>query len=279
MIDWLARAPGGLAHSLLHRPYVFLPFAAFLFLAVRQLGRWRALRMAAGGYALAWLSELASIHTGFPYGRYEYLHDALEGDLLVLGVPFFDSLSYTFLTYFGWRTATLLGSRVRAPGSAARGPLARLDLRLEERPDVRRGPRVLLLTAFLTTWIDVVVDPVSHLGERWFLGRIYRYPTPGAYFDVPFSNFLGWLFVTAAIGAWYQWIDRRGDAHPARGARELPGQALLGPALYFCIVAFALTMTFALGELHMGLCGVFVQLPVLVWTVFRLRDRDLRVPG
>ena len=45
--------------------------------------------------------------------------------------------------------------------------------------------------ALLMTWLDVVIDPLTVHGDRWFLGRIYYYPEGGAYFGVPLAISLG----------------------------------------------------------------------------------------
>jgi putative membrane protein len=86
--------------------------------------------------------------------------------------------------------------------------------------------------------LDVVIDPVAVMGERWFLGRIFYYPDGGRYFGVPLSNFAGWWIVgTAGIGT-YLWLA--GDA-----AGRRPGR---GVALYYAVLAFNLAVTAWLGE-------------------------------
>ena len=61
-----------------------------------HLGARRTLLMTVVGYWIAWLSEFSSIHNGFPYGLYHYLRDPALEEVWVFGVPFFDSVSYTF---------------------------------------------------------------------------------------------------------------------------------------------------------------------------------------
>ncbi len=264
-MDWFASAPAKLLGSVVHRPYVFLFLAAYLVLATAHLGAWRVLRMTAVGYVVAWASEFTSIHVGFPYGLYRYLEPALENDLMVFGVPFFDSLSYTFLAYFAWAGALYL-----------RGPLhvrRPADVQIAERLAVRRSPATLLLAAFLMTWMDVAVDPVSNLGDRWFLGKIYAYESQGAHFGVPLSNYFGWLLTGALIVAAYQRIDRAGDEFDARGERRLYAQGLFGPATYCAVVTFALSVTFAIGEERLGWTGLLLQAPVVLAFAGRLLAR------
>jgi uncharacterized membrane protein len=52
------------------RPYVFIFLACYLILAAWQFGVGRALAFLGVGYLTAWLAELSSIHTGFPFGRW-----------------------------------------------------------------------------------------------------------------------------------------------------------------------------------------------------------------
>jgi putative membrane protein len=264
----LSEAAAALAHSVVHRPYAFVLFGAYLVVATWHLGRRRVLWMSVAGYAIAWASESASIRWGIPYGRYRYLEDALEGDLLVLGVPFFDSLSYTFLAYFGWGTALLLAS----PVVRRRG----LDVQIAETLERRRSPRVLLLSAWLATWLDVVVDPVAARGERWFLGKIYAYAEPGVHHGVPLSNYAGWFVTTLCIVSAYQAIDRAVGETPARGQRRVRAQGLLPALGYLAIAAFGIGVAFAIGEPALGVGGVLVQLPVSVWLAFRCFSPEAR---
>lgn len=266
-MDGLIQVPVELAHSLIARPYAFAPFAVFLLLASWHLGLRRTLWMALVGYLIAWASEFSSIHVGFPYGLYHYRSDALRGDLCIFGVPFFDSLSYVFLAYFAWTSALLLVSPIVHRGG--------LDVQVAETRGRRRSFGVLLLSAWLMTWLDVVVDPVACRGDRWFLGQIHTYAVPGGYFGVPFTNFAGWFLVGNLIVFAYQRIDEHCDGgHSAldRLEQRVRAQALLGPAMYFAIVAFALVISYSIGELAMFWSGLFVQCPVLTWMIARIFD-------
>ena len=90
------------------RPYVFVFLSAYLWLATWHLGLGRTLIYLVFGYTVAWLSEVSSIHTGFPYGVYIYIPATRAQELWVLGVPFMDSLSYVFLSYASYSLALLL---------------------------------------------------------------------------------------------------------------------------------------------------------------------------
>lgn len=107
--------------------------------------------------------------------------------------------------------------------------------------------------------------PVALSGDRWFLGRIYEYPEPGLYFGVPLTNFPGWAvvgFVTIAI---FQQIDRALAAEPTLGRGVKPIQC--GVIRYYPILVFNLSMTFAIGEMLLGITGVLLYIPI-TWMVF-----------
>jgi len=266
-MNGLFQVPAELAHSLVTRPYAFAPFAVFLLVASWHLGMRRVLWMSLVGYLVAWVSEFSSIHGGFPYGLYAYRSAALQGDLRVFGVPFFDSLSYVFLAYFAWASALFLTMPLVYRGA--------FDVQLAETRVRRRSFGVLLVAAWLMTWLDVVVDPVACRGERWFLGQIHAYADAGAYFGVPFTNFAGWFLVGNLIVFAYQRIDELFDGAPTRLDRfeqRVTAQALLGPLMYFAIVAFALAIAWSIGETGLLWSSVFVQLPVLVWMLARFFD-------
>ena len=120
-------------------------------------------------------------------------------ELFVSNVPFFDSLSFPFLAYASFCLARwALG---QAHGWA---------------PAALAGALMMLL--------DVVVDPLAVLGDRWFLGRVFYYAEPGIYFGVPLSNFAGWFLVGWVIVGGYLWVaGRRPRAlgSPLGGSRPL----------------------------------------------------------
>src|SRR5229473_101235 len=116
-------------------------------------------------------------------------------------------------------------------------PLAREggDLRLLDTWRIRRAPRVCMLAALFMVMVDMIVDPLSVRGDRWFLGRIFWYDPPGPHFGVPISNYLGWYFVAAINIAIFQWLDsllNRGGRKPYGATAAFPLRAILGPILY-----------------------------------------------
>jgi uncharacterized membrane protein len=242
-----------LGGTLALRPYVFVFLGVYLWLATWHLGLGRTLIYLLGGYGVAWLSEVASINTGFPYGVYIYIPASRGQELWVLGVPFMDSLSYVFLSYSSYSLALLLlAARTGANGREA------------APADWKASLATVMLAAVLFVSLDVIIDPLALRGYRWFLGQIYGYPEPGIYFGIPLSNFAGWLLVGMVMIALLQRLDlwSRQANRPAWGQRRFAGAAYLGSGLYVGVLLFNLSLTFYIGETLLGLVGVFIYLPL-----------------
>lgn len=172
------------------RPYVLVFLAFFLVVSGAERGWKRTLFWGVSGTFLGWLAEYSSIRNGFPFGGYTYHNESFPRELWLGGVPFFASISFAFLTYFGYSAACTFLSPLR---------WTRSDLQRVEDPAIANSWHALLLAAGVTTWLDLVTDPVAHLGEYWFLGDLYRYHVDGLHLHIPLSNYLGWLFTSVCI--------------------------------------------------------------------------------
>jgi putative membrane protein len=250
------------------RPYVFIFLASFLFIAVINFGLRTTLLFAAITYAVSLASEWSSVHNGFPFGLYHYVEATRGRELWVFGVPFMDSLSFTFLSFASYSVALLLSSPLYRRG---------WDLRLLDTRRIRRAPRVWLMASLFMVMIDWVVDPLSVLGDRWFLGRIFWYDPPGPHFGVPISNYLGWYLVAAITIMIFIRLDsivNRQKAKPYGAVPSFPSRAMLGPALYLGIVCFGITMLFRIGASEIGWASVFVYLPFLTLAAHILTRSD-----
>lgn len=218
---------------LLNRSYVFLFLLAYLYLAIRNKGMRWTFAFLICGYAIALLSEGMSIRTGFPYGWYVYLYQNIEPQSLVWGVPFWDSISYVFLSYAGLGLAEYVTWTKPYPSRFM----------------------IIFLAALFTVILDMVIDPIAHMGGRWFLGEIYYYPHPGFYFDVPVSNFLGWFGVSALIAG-------VGLGLRAIFRKDSTKKDIFSPLFYFAIFVFNLGITIFLQEWLLLLCDVLlISLP------------------
>ena len=245
------------------RPYVFVFLAVCLLAGMLQFGLKRTLGFIAGGYLLVFCAEYSSTRTGFPFGFYYYIDTTRQQELWISNVPFMDSLSFTFLAYASYTTALCLCS-----------PLwrTRCDVQIVDTKAIRRSPAVLTLAVLFFVLSDVVIDPLTLRGSRWFLGQIYGYYAEGIYFGVPLANFLGWGIVGIALVTWHRLLDGVFWPRPQRrrdwGVCWVPGRGLLGPLLYLGVYGFNVYMTFAIEEYLLGLVDLFLLLPVLVlaWT-------------
>ena len=259
-MEWLTLLFG----TILLRPYVFLFLAVYLIIAILNMGVIRSVVFTVLAYTIAFLSEYSSTRNGFPYGFYSYIETTRNQELWISNVPFMDSLSYSFLVYVAYTMALFLWSPLR---------INRWDIRLIESERVRRSLKVVFSGAIFFMLMDVIIDPVAFLGDRWFLGKIYTYKEQGAYFNIPLTNFAGWLFVGTAILYSFTRLDGWLARTFPHKLREVPAQALLGPGLYFGVLLFNLTVTFYIREWALGACGVALVL-VLTW----LLDRKIRNP-
>jgi Carotenoid biosynthesis protein len=184
---------------LLSRWYAFGPWVLVIALIWRQYGWRRALAVALGGWLIAFAAEWASTAgPGIPFGTYSYRGPGLLHDWRILGVPLFDSLSFTWLAFCTYKLSGALGAR---------------------------GARRLLLAALAMVAIDVVVDPVALRGASWWLGAIYSYAHGAAvWYGVSALNYLGWLVVGMALQLWLGfWLSRPRDP----SGLEVPISALL----------------------------------------------------
>lgn len=219
------------------------------------------------GYLIAFGSEWLSINTGFPYGWYYYIDTTSSRELWVAGVPFFDSLSYVFLSYCSYSTALFIIS----PLKAWRWNIVTLETRR-----LRRSFAALLLGSFLQTFLDIVIDPVALQGKRWFLGQIYGYREAGIHFGVPLSNYAGWLLTSFCLIAALQLIDVRRLDETASGLVSIPFHSLIGPTLYLSVLIFNIAMTLIIGERFMALCGVLMYtLPLVIAVTLAVRRVNL----
>jgi putative membrane protein len=240
------------------RPYVFIFLASFLAIAIVNFGLRTTLLFTILTYAVSLACEWSSVHNGFPFGLYHYLDGTRGREIWVAGVPLMDSLSFTFLGFASYTLALLVASPLYRRG---------LDLRLLDTWRIRRAPRVWMMAALFMVMVDMVVDPLSVRGDRWFLGKIFWYDPPGPHFGVPISNYLGWFFVAAFAIAIFQLLDgwlNRGAAKPAGALPAFPSRALLGPMLYAGIVVFGISMLFAIGARDIAWASVFIYLPFAV---------------
>jgi putative membrane protein len=190
-------------------------------------------------WGVAFLSEFSATRNGFPFGRYVYIDDTRTRELWISNVPFWDSLSFVFLSYFAWRVAAAVRDAVR--------------------PETKwLEPATAVLGGFLMMLLDVVIDPVTLLGDRWFLGRIYYYPNGGPYFGVTLENFAGWWFVGTVTILLFQALCRMKWLGAERFGAWTRAQSWAAFGVYSGVFFFNLAVTAYVGAwtLFATSCGV-----------------------
>ena len=239
------------------RPYVFVFFGVYVVIAVATVGWKRTWLYTALAFLIAFVCEYTSSHgdLGIPFGVYRYIETTRERELWIAGIPFMDSLSFTFLSFISYRLAIMLvPPRGLAGDSSTRWLTA-------------------VAAGFLMMYLDIIIDPVTLQGSRWFLGDLYYYPNGGPYFGVTIWNFMGWFVVCFIIVRAYVILERRLPGGRG-GERTSYFIRSLAPALlYFSIMTFNLWVTFRIGEKAMGWTGVLLCAPLAAAVLYSIRKR------
>lgn len=236
--------------TVIHRPYVYAFFVCFLFFSFKHLRVKGTLVFLVLAYLVAYGSEFSATRNGFPFGMYVYLDETRVRELWISNIPFWDSLSFVFLSYFSWIVAAS-ALRPADPDSAL------------------SSPKSAFLGGFLMMLLDVVIDPLTLLGDRWFLGKIYYYPYGGSYFGVTLTNFLGWWFVGSAVIFLFQRLRMKRNPLPRFAARGALG-------VYAGVFLFNLAITAWIREwpLLAASTGITIAtLSALLWAHRRTGER------
>ena len=249
--------------TVLLRPYVFIFLAVYLTIAILNMGVLRSLFFTVLAYSIAFLCEYSSTRNGFPFGFYTYIDTTRDQELWISNVPFMDSLSFSFLIYVSYTLSLLLWAPLIKKG---------WDIRLGEIGPIKHSFKVIASASILCMLMDVIIDPIAFLGDQWFLGKIYFYREPGEYFHIPLTNFAGWLFVSATTLICFAAFNSLLDHKIPLKTKQITGQALLGPGLYFGVLAFNLGVTFYIGEFLLGVWGIFFTSGVLSLVGFKIRN-------
>lgn len=253
----LAETAALLWGTVVHRPYVYAFLGCFLVFAGYQLGWRRTMTFTVATWLLAFGAEYSSTRNGFPFGAYRYFDETRTRELWISNVPFWDSLSFVFLSYFSLALAAALLSPAE---ERARGSASGL-----------RHPAAPLLGGALMMLLDVVIDPVTLQGDKWFLGRIYEYPARGFYFGVTAANFAGWFLVGAAS----QWLFQRCVAllpwcrGPYRAVHPRFAWGIF--AVYAGVFSFNLGVTIWIGDHRLASASAAVTAITLGAIALRLR--------
>lgn len=226
------------------RWYVTLFGLTFLWFAVRDLGWRKTLGYTAIALVVGGLAENGSVHLGFPYTRYAF-NPALRHKEVFLGdVPLMVPLSYTFMAYFAFSSGRLLAS----------GPWQTRG---------RHAWHEWLLAWVLSVWALWILDPVSRLGQKFYLGRLFRYAGPGFWFGLPTGSQLGFAGTAAILLAV---LFRMARDEPDRGVAGAPWRHRRLPALitYHAQVFHLAVVAWVIGADTIGGAAVLMWVPVAV---------------
>jgi putative membrane protein len=184
--------------TILGRWYVTIFGLVFLWEAIRHLGARRVALYTGVAVVVGILAENGSVRIGFPYGYYTF-DPALRGHELWVGdVPLMVTLSYTFMAYFAFATGRLL---VAGPWrTRGRAPLLEFAV-----------------SVMVAVWALWIVDPVSRLGEHFFLGHLFRYRDDGVWFGLHLQSQLGFTLTSLVLIGFLTWLAADEPAQPADG--------------------------------------------------------------
>jgi putative membrane protein len=200
----------------------------------------RAIRFLSIAFVVQLAAELSSTRNGFPFGRYTYVAPSRGDELYISNVPLFVPVAFGTVVWAGRAVASAILT-VRGVALAVSGALA-------------------------AAVIDAAIDPMTLRGSRWFLGPLYAYESGGPLFDVPWSNFAGWILAAGVIlladGAF-----KTSPASPSARSLALPA----GILAFFIALALA-TRQWAIAASN---AAITLLIAAAVWNVRRRRDRAM----
>ena len=141
----------------------------------KSLGAPVVLRIGLLVLAVAWLSEVIGVHTGLPFGRYIYT-EALQPQ--IGNVPLQVPAAWLMMLPAAWAVGGSLRFRRHQANHSRRW--------------VNKAAFSLTSGLAFSAW-DLFLDPQMVAWQLW------RWETPGSYFGIPLTNFLGWTLIAALL--------------------------------------------------------------------------------
>ncbi|MGH8919531.1 MAG: carotenoid biosynthesis protein [Acidimicrobiales bacterium] len=237
--------PTQIAGTVVGRWYVMALGLAFLWRASRHLGWRRTVTYLVAATLIGALAENASVHTGVPYTSYTFDAALRPKELFIGDVPLIVPLSYSFLGYFGFAAGRMVAS----------GPW---------RTRARHVWQEYLLGVVLTVWSIWIFDPVSRLGQRWFLGDLFHYRGPGFWFGLPAGSQAGFALVSAMLIGLLTWMARREPDAALATWRRHPD--LVSLVTYHAVIAWLAVVALVLGADELGGSAVLMWVPAAAAT-------------
>ncbi|MBM3661567.1 MAG: carotenoid biosynthesis protein [Actinobacteria bacterium] len=256
---------GQVAGTVVGRWYVTIFGITFAVLAIRHMGWRRTILYTAGALVVGGLAENGSVLWGVPYTGYSFNPD-LRGEELHLGsVPLMVSLSYTFMAYFAFGAARLVVG----------GP---------HRTRSRTPVLEYLVAVMLAVWIIWAIDPISRLGEHFFLGSLFAYDGPGFWFGLPLGSQIGFTVTQGVLIGFLTYLMRDERPTPVASVWKHPQfgalGGIIGQLLFMTSTAFWVARTVDDPEVAVtadALAGsAFIMgIPVVLMTAVHWRSLSL----
>ncbi|MBE9117358.1 carotenoid biosynthesis protein [Lusitaniella coriacea LEGE 07157] len=207
--------------------YMLLGTVAVALYAYRTIGIKQGLCFMLPAIFLSLGSELLGTSTGFPFGHYRYLSGL--GYKISGLVPFTIPLSWFYLGFCAYLLARAGLKSLKMPGW------------------VKFWGAIALGSLLLTSW-DFVLDPAMSQTAVPF----WIWEQPGAFFGMPYQNFLGWMgtgiiFMSVAALLWKRYP-----------LPNVPSELGFPLAIYLSNFAFATCMSLAAGFWVPALLGIAV---------------------
>lgn len=199
-------------------------------------------------YVVSSIWENLSVMTGFPFGNYYYtIMPQLFYVPVVIGVAYFG------IGFVSWMTANAI--------------LDRADERLNLRTRAGRVNVVALpvLAGAVMTMFDVGIDSISSTVRHSWV-----WEDGGGVFGVPFTNYLGWWFVTWTFFQIFALILARRQTSGTEETADLPHVSHLQPVLVymmFGITSVSAFLGFTEGETVTDLTGMTWSTPAIFETL------------
>jgi uncharacterized membrane protein len=199
-------------------PFLAISFGIYIFAhGTIRYGLKNILVLIGTGMVISLFYEALSIATGFPYSGYHYTE--LLGPQL-LGFPIIVMVSYGIIAYTHWAVAEAVTGNFN---------------------NKLKGANIVLtplIAAVLFTLWDYAFDPILAT-----INKAYIWDDHGAYFGIPFANFMGWFLATYTIFQIFALIMSR------QKEREVPTIAKKKVYWYQAIIMYS---------------SIFIQLPILM---------------
>jgi len=157
---------------------IVVPFVMMVCHATWTLATRRAAIFIGIAVVIGFCAEMIGTRTGALFsGLYSYP----QTGILIAGIPLKVLLFWAVLSYTGYCLSNTL-----------------LHWLGQQRPHISRSNKVMLIPliifdALAVVAIDLLLDPVAVHAGAW------QWHSQGAYFGVPFGNFIGWFFITVSI--------------------------------------------------------------------------------